>query len=213
MAWALAGILILPLILALTVPFTASATVNGDGKVIFTGRFSWIFGLLSLKADTEGGVLWLGPLALKRFVFNSTASPGKKAVQNKAKQRKTSGRRNISPSQFLEKGLVKAFMKALGSILKGSSLKVEGDARYGFDDPCITGITFGLWSASGLPDATPGLKLSPDFTDPGFKGTLSVKMRFIAGKLLFIVTRFLFSRPARRLWWPLLSRKEVKQRG
>lgn len=214
LGWILAGILLLPLLLVLATPFTAKAAIAGDGRPHFKALFSWLLGFINFEATTGGGALKVGGLAVKTFNFSPTKPhPGSRSIdQDDRGSENNSGREIFSKVRhMINKELINLLVKTMARLWKALSLKVEGQASLGFADPSLTGMAYGLWEAGGLPALNPGLKISPNFMEAGFFGLVQLSMRFTAGKMLFIIIRLLLSRQARRLWRPLLRRKEVNK--
>jgi hypothetical protein len=204
--WAVLSILLLPLILILVIPLSFAIQVRRDGKNHFAASASWLGA--ALQVENTSGTLMAGPFALKKICFKRAGSINKhkkKALPKKA-DRSTKSFNNM---QYLNTELITSFFKSLRQVWAALSVKVEGKAVFGFEDPALTGITYGFMSAASLSIRQPGLTLIPDFLEPGFAGYLSVQGRFTVGRLLFIAVKFLLSRPARHLWWPWPHRKEV----
>jgi len=214
LGWILAGILLLPLLLVLTVPFTAKATIAGDGRPRFSALFSWLLGFIIFEANTGGGTLKLGGLAVRTFNFSPTAAnPVSRSIdQDDRGSENNSGWEIILKARhMMSKELLNILLKTMGRLWKALSLKANGQASLGFPEPSLTGMAYGLWEAGGFPALNSGLKITPNFMEAGFFGLVQISIRFTAGKMLFIIIRLLLSRQARRLWWPLLRRKEVSK--
>ncbi len=203
--WAVLSILLLPLILILVLPLSFALQVRRDEENHFAASASWLGA--ALQVENTSGTLMAGPFTLKKICFERAGSVNKhkkKALLKKADRSKKS-----SNVQYLNAELITSFFKSLRQAWAALSVKVEGKAVFGFEDPALTGLTYGFMSAAGLSNRHPGLTLIPDFLEPCFAGYLSVRGRFTVGRLLFIAVKFLLSRPARRLWWPWPHRKEV----
>ncbi len=202
---AISIIVLLPLILILSLPFSFALLAKRDEEYYFAAVVSWLQGGITFKMENKNGSLMLGRFALKKFPIKRAESAGKKAGSKK--ERKSS--KAFNARQYLNIEFIPSLFKALRQIWAALSIKIEGKASFGFEDPALTGLTYGFLSTAGLAARYPGLALTPNFLEPGFEGFLSVRSRFTLGKVLFILGRFLLSRPARRLWWPRLRRKEV----
>jgi hypothetical protein len=206
--WIILSIILIPLLLLLVVPFSFSAQVRRDQINHFAASVSWLWGGVSLHAENTSGTFKAGPFTSKTFSFKRDSSPAEK--KKKAPPKKKGSHANAR--QFLNAELILAFFKSLQRIWEALSLRAEGRAVFGFEDPSLTGMVCGLLAAAGLYGRRPDLAITPDFLEPGLAGNLSVRGRFTVGRLLYIAVKFLLSRPARRLWWSWLRRKEVAGR-
>ena len=215
LGWILLGIILLPLALILAFPFTVRAIVSGEGKAHFKARFSWLLDFIVFEAHTGGGALKISGLTVKTMSFSPSA-PHPRSSNNKEQDNRGADKKSrwnlLKVRHMISKELINILLKTMGRLWKTLSLKLEGQATIGFEDPSLTGMACGLWEAGGLPAINPGLKISPNFVETGFFGLVQLSMRFTAGKILFIIIRLLLSRQARRLWWPLLRRKEVNKK-
>lgn len=211
LVWGVISILILPIIFILAAPFSFTMMVRRDEKNHFTAGVSWLWGGLTLKVENGSGTLLAGSFALKKILFEQLATARKKKAQTKKSKSKKSFRSitAFKIKEYLNTELITFLLKTLRQIWATLSIKLEGNATFGFEDPALTGLTYGFMAAIGLSGQHPGLKLTPDFLEPGFEGFLSVRGRLTVGTMLFILGRFLLSRPVRRLWWPWPRRKEV----
>jgi hypothetical protein len=189
----------------LVVPFSFSAQVRRDQINHFAASVSWLWGGVSLYVENTCGTFKAGPFTAKKFSFKRDRSSAKQ--KKKAPSRKKG--RSASARQFLNAELVLSFFKSLLQVWKALSLRAEGRAVFGFEDPSLTGMVCGLLAAAGLYSRHPALAITPDFLEPGLAGNLFVRGRFTVGRLLYIAVKFLLSQPARRLWWSWLRRKEV----
>jgi hypothetical protein len=198
-------IILIPLLLLLVVPFSFSAQVRRDEINHFAASASWLWGGVSLHAENTSGVFKAGPFTSKTFSFKRDSSP---AEQKKKSPPKKKGR-PANARQFLNTELILSFIKSLQQIWEALSLRTEGRAVFGFEDPSLTGMVCGLLAAAGLYSRRPALAITPDFLEPGLVGNISVQGRFTLGRLLYIAVKFLLSQPARRIWWSWLRRKEV----
>ena len=206
--WAVLSILLLPFILILVIPLSFAMQVGRDEKNHFAASVSWLGGGAALQVENTSGTLMAGPFALKKISFKRAGSVNKHKKKTLPKKADRSTK-SLNIMQYLNAELITSFFKSLRQAWAALSVKVEGKAVFGFEDPALTGLTYGFMSAAGLSSRNPGLTLTPDFLEPGFAGYLSVRGRFTVGRLLFIAVKFLLSRPARRLWWPWPRRKEV----
>lgn len=209
--WIILLIILIPLFLLLVVPFSFAAQVRRDQINHFAASVSWLWGGVSLHAENTSGTFKAGPFTSKTFSFkrDSSAAEQKKKAPPRKKDRPA---RTTSARQFLNAELILSFFKSLLQIWSALSLRAEGRAVFGFEDPSLTGMVCGLLAAAGLYSRHPALAITPDFLEPGLAGNLSVRGRFTVGRLLYIAVKFLLSRPARRLWWSWLRRKEVAGR-
>jgi hypothetical protein len=209
--WTVLSIILIPLLLFLVVPFSFVAQVRRDGINHFAASVSWLWGGVSLQAENTSGAFKAGPFTAKKFSFKQDSSAAKlKKKDRPGKARR--GKKTSSITQYLDADLVFAFLKSLYKAWAALSLRAEGRAVFGFEDPSLTGMVCGLLAAAGLYSRHPALAITPDFLEPGFNGYLSLRGRFTVGMLLYIALKFLFSRPVRRLWWSWLRRKEVAGR-
>lgn len=208
LVWVVISILILPLILILAAPFFFTMSIRRDEKNHYTTGVSWLWGGLTLKVENGRGTLLAGSFALKKILFDQAHSARKKKAKSKKSFRSITV---FKIKEYLNTELITFLFKTLRQIWATLSIKLEGKATFGFEDPALTGLTYGFMAAVGLSGQHPGLKLTPDFLEAGFEGFLSVRGRFTVGTVLFILGRFLLSRPVRRLWWPWPRRKEVEK--
>lgn len=203
--WIMLLIILIPLLLLLVVPFSFSAQVRRDQINHFAASVSWLWGGVSLHVENTSGTFKAGPFTSKKFSFKRDSASAKQ--KKKAPPRKKG--RPASPMQFLNAEFILSFFKSLQQIWEALSLRAEGRAVFGFEDPSLTGMVCGLLAAAGLYSRRPALAITPDFLEPGLAGNLSVRGKLTVGRLLYIAVKFLLSRPARRLWWSWLRRKEV----
>jgi hypothetical protein len=206
--WIILSIILIPLLLLLVVPFSFSAQFRRDGINHFAASVYWLWGGVSLQAENTSGTFKAGPFTAKKFSFkrDSKAAKHKKKDQPEKTHRST---KSSNIKQYLDAALISAFLKSLFQAWAALSLRAEGRAVFGFEDPSLTGMVCGLLAAAGLYYRHTALTLTPDFLEPGLAGYLSIQGRFTVGRLLFIVFKFLLSQPVRRLWWSWLRRKEV----
>jgi len=209
--WIILLIILIPLFLLLVVPFSFAAQVRRDQINHFAASVSWLWGGVSLHAENTKGTFKAGPFTSKTFSFkrDSAAAEQKKKDRSEKKRRST---KTSNITQYLDADLISAFLKSLLQIWEALSLRAEGRAIFGFEDPSLTGMLCGLLAAAGLYSSRPDLVITPDFLESGLTGNLSVRGRFTVGRLLYIAVKFLLSQPARRLWWSWLRRKEVAGR-
>ena len=209
--WIILSIFLIPLFLLLVVPFSFAAQVRRDQINHFAASVSWLWGGVSLHAENTSGAFKAGPFTSKTFSFkrDSTAAKLKKKDRPEKKRRST---KTSNITQYLNAALISAFLKSLLQLWEALSLRAEGRAVFGFEDPSLTGMVCGLLAAVGLYSRNPALAITPDFLEPGLAGNLSLRGRFTMGRILIIAVKFLLSRPARRLWWSWLRRKEVAGR-
>lgn len=209
LVWVVILILVIPVILILTTPFSFSILVGRDEKNHFAAEVSWLWGGITLKFENGSGILLAGPLALKNFLIKGDESVPKKKTKSKKEHK---SKRTLSAQHFFNTDLISSILKALRQIWSALSIKLKGEAAFGFEDPALTGLVYGFIATAGLSGQHPGLKLTPNFLEVGFTGFLSLRGRFIVGKVLFILGKSLLSRPVRRLWWQWLRRKEVDKK-
>jgi hypothetical protein len=205
--WIILLIILLPLLLLLVVPFSFSVQVRRDENNHFAASVSWLWGGFSLQVENTNGTFKAGPFTSKKFSFKRDGSAGQKKKARPEKKGRSAITRKAT--QYLNTKLISSFFKALLQAWTALSLRAEGKAVFGFEDPSLTGMACGLLAAAGIYSRCPDLKLIPDFLEPGLTGHLNLHGRFTVGRLLLIALKFLLSRPARRLWWSWLRRKEV----
>jgi hypothetical protein len=209
--WIILSIILIPLLLLLVVPFSFFAQVRRDQINHFAASVSWLWGSVSLHAENTIGTFKAGPFTSKTFSFKRDSTAAKLIKKDRPeKTRRSTKTSNIT--QYLDADLISVFLKSLFQAWAALSLRAEGRAVFGFEDPSLTGMACGLLAAAGLYGRHPALAITPDFLEPGLAGNLSVRGRFTVGRLLYIAVKFLLSRPARRLWWSWLRRKEVAGR-
>ena len=208
MLWIILSIILIPLLLLLVAPFSFFAQVRRDDVNHFAASVSWLWGGVSLHAENTNGAFKAGPFTSKTFSFKQDSTTTKLKKQDRPEKTRRSSKTS-SITQYLNADLVSAFLKSLFQIWEALSLRAEGRAVFGFEDPSLTGMVCGLLAAVGLYSRNPALAITPDFLEPGLAGNLSLRGRCTVGRLLYISLKFLLSRPARRLWWSWLRRKEV----
>jgi hypothetical protein len=208
LVWMIITAVVLPVILILVAPLTFTLFVRKDETLHFTAGVSWFCGGVTLMVANKSGTLLLGPLTLKKISFERKQFTKKKRTGSKKLFRAT---KVFASRRYLDIKILSTLYKAVKQILAALSLKLEGEASFGFEDPALTGLTCGFMAAAGLAGQHPGLKLFPNFQEADFAGFLSVRGRFTVGKVLFVLIQFLLSRPVRRLWWPRLRRKGVNK--
>ncbi len=209
--WIILSIILIPLFLLLVVPFSFAAQVRRDQVNQFAASVSWLWGGVSLQAENTNGTFKAGPFTAKKFSFKRDSTAAKLKKQDRPEKTRRSSKTS-SITQYLNADLISAFLKSLCQLWEALSLRAEGRAVFGFEDPSLTGMACALLAAVGLHSRHPALAITPDFLEPGLAGNLSLRGRCTVGRLLYIALKFLLSRPARRLWWSWLRRKEVAGR-
>jgi hypothetical protein len=210
-AWAV--ILIIPLVLPWVFPVVFHARVETRRGLNCRVSISWLCGAVRFAAGPDGANIGVGPFTVKSFPM---APPEEHPVPRgpapaDAAGKKTGGlKRLLGYRKHLGPEVAPALLKALRRLWAALHLRVRGEAGFGFRDPCLTGMVYGLCAALGLAGNS-GLILTPDFQCAGFRGCLSARGRLFAGRVLVIAASFLLSRPGLSLARTLLRREGGKR--
>jgi hypothetical protein len=177
----------------------------GENQLI-RGRFKWAGGLLKLeviapKAEAVSSLTILG-ITISPGRKNVSPSPAKK--KKKAGPKKDKGMTWKSFSSFVDRQLAQVLYSFARNIIKGLHIKLQLEGKYGFDDPSLTGLIFGL---QALLDSDNTLALQPDFGEAVLDIKLDCQGKIIPLQLFGLSISFVFQKPVRKIWLSLIKNK------
>ena len=186
------GIILIPAKLDLT--FTKSEGIfNLTCSTFFPGR-------LGINISGKDKTIFLGPLRFK------TANI--KKVNKKYKDKKAITLSGFFKSEIIDAELIKLVLKTVLLLYKRLSIKLQGNFEFGFEDPSVTGICYGLICSTGLL-LNPSLRMLPNFQGSIFNGSISVRLRYNIIYIFYIMVKTTLSKPVRKIWVARLLGKEV----
>ena len=122
------------LVIILLAPIHLEVSGESAEDFNFQGRFSWIWGLLSIEIIRSKGIFhWsLGGLGLKKAMpKNRKETPGKKKTRATKKRASSFGK----ISAYINQQLFAAVKAVLLKLIRALHLKFNLSGTYGFDDP------------------------------------------------------------------------------
>lgn len=172
-------------------------------------KIRWLGGLFSLEVLYSGGGTLLTPslFGLKKNIPLPRAKGKSKG--------KTTGQKRSFPSGFSFTDLVdREFCAEVKALLRNlrlaTHLRLVISGRYGFDDPSATGLALAFISAALWMCGT--VHLNPDFAGQAMEIEGNAWGYFIPFRLIVIFLLFVWARPVRAVWWPLIKkRKRIKE--
>lgn len=187
LAWLLLGLVLL-LAAVLAIPLEVRFMMRRRRAFRGSVRVSWLFGWVQggtfgSAADAASGTDATGPDAapwsahrarLRRFLVVAR-TPG-------------------LPSRFL---------RLLKRLLRSVQLDVDGEGRFGLEDPADTGQVYGALAAvtACVPAWGPQTRIQPDFTGPRLEFEVRGRARVIPLRSLLPILGFLLSPVAIRAGW------------
>lgn len=97
----------------------------------------------------------------------------KRAARKPARTKpKKKARRSVSPAEI--RSYVREAVRLVRRLTAALRLRLEGQVRFGFEDPSLTGLTLGALAVVGKPA---GLHLQADWLVPGLEGWGTVRGR------------------------------------
>jgi hypothetical protein len=176
--------LALLIVLVLTVPLDGVWRVDIYGRLRFSIRLAWLFGLLSKEVKKR----------------QKEPAEGKETLEVKPRPAKKMTARNIFRI-LRTKGLLKQLVTFLKEILSCFRIKkLEADLTVGFDNPADTGLLFAFIGPTLLflkPPPPHQIRVQPSF-DPTCQGYLSGTIRLQPIHLVPPLLKFTFSLPTIR---------------
>ena len=138
----------------------------------------------------------------------SAPAPPKQAPRNseiKPQQRL----RSIQP--LLSKNVIKESWLFGRQIWKSLKLRWALEGEYGTEDPALTGaIAAGIAALNGL---NGNLRLQANFEHSMLNLQGELRGRIVPALLVWECGRFMLKPPIRRIWWPMLTQKKLKNKG
>lgn len=223
--WFLSGFFVL-VVLALCTPLRLSASAYGidisEAEGIWPDgfrwrlRMAWLLGLLQLDARQDMGepvrrrVTLFGIPVRTAPKVSSEKRSARVGVAGGAGEKKGSGGRKSQKagSRRLAPHEIRSLLGEAGWFLRrlrrAARVHAAGDLVYGFSDPAVTGWCEGLRHTLNLPRQ---LRLTPSFEEGRLQGWLDVQLTVYPITCVWVVTRALFRKGVRRVWWPRLRRR------
>ncbi len=141
---------------------------------------------------------------------NTRLNLQKKQSAKSEKRKKKKKRRQLEVSQFLNRNFLQKVVKMVCDLLRWLQPdKFKVFLKIGFADPCNTGILAAVCYSIGLTEVR-GFGIRPIFEEEVFEGIVSVRGRINIGALLYIVGKFILSKPVLNI---LINRKGTKVDG
>ncbi|UCC43821.1 MAG: hypothetical protein JSU65_11960 [Candidatus Zixiibacteriota bacterium] len=163
------------------------------------------------------GTLKVAGLGIKRFEIGKEAPEKAKKPKKKPKE-KPARKRHRSVVDIIK--AVPQSVRALGAfglgLLKSVVLEeAEGTVEAGFDQPDLTGITFGYYQAAlaVAPSLVGRVQYLPDWTGGSFTGSLRVAVAIPVYKIGWRTIILLRQLPLRKLWKVAIGTKRGDQDG
>jgi len=199
------------ILLLLLIPFGYSGQVlTADGfkaKLVM----SWAWKLLGINVEIEGGDVKTSFCILNKKIYKlKSTGAGKKKEQIKKqpdkKGKEKKGGKGFSIKDITDRAVLNEFMEYLIKVLNIAKPKYFYlNGTYGFDDPSLTGIVYGVLETinSIIPGAR--LSLAPDFTREEIDIDLRAGGSVIMGSLIYQTVRTVLKKPVRKI---LFRKKE-----
>jgi hypothetical protein len=181
--WALAAVLAVVLVALAAVSFLplhvsarTETALTGDlleenltGTVRWAARFRWGWLLLMGQVAGEGRVIHLAEVRLLGFRLHG--KPGRR--------RERRSRPNLECD--LLRAPIREAVRFARRVWKALGVRLHGNLVYGFSDPVLTGTCEAVLAATGRPR---GVRLQPDFLDPGLNGWVRADGRIFGFQVL-----------------------------
>lgn len=178
----------------------------------FKGRVGWAGGLLGFKITYSEGNL---NLVLQILGLNKILTPRDSRTPRGKKPSREKGRPQSGGSilSIINRQLFSAVSVFLGRLVRALHLDLKLSGRYGFDDPCLTGMSAAIIAV--LNRGGSSVDLNPDFSGETVEIRGSIRGWFIPLHILVIALVFLLKKPVRAVWWSQINfkrkQKEVVQ--
>lgn len=234
---ALAYLLLVIVIIVFTllvVPYHYRVTGEKFEKSTIEGSITWLFGGINIDfIRTFPGSfkikLTLFQLMWHTFEPRSSQKSNKKhSFSPKDQQAKENSTNTVKTSEATQKnkrssGLAREFLKP--AILKkafSTLLKILKhfqprtlvlNAKFGFDDPMVTGLLCGLLSQFDFLIQKHEVRVQPVFEEEILEGKILIGGRVWIPSLLMMILGFLISKPVRSIYIPKLLNKIKKTKG
>ncbi|HWI63678.1 MAG TPA: hypothetical protein VNT75_17730 [Symbiobacteriaceae bacterium] len=189
-AGVLLAALLLVLALVLFLPFRFRARAEGalhpDEEGNWDGHARWEttvrWGLILLRVFLRGTHKGVDEMTVSVFGLRFSLGKGKEkpagalsgdGEKKPEKKKKKKKQKRKQPVTFEDlKAYAHEGLRLVRRLWAALRLHVEGDLRFGFEDPSLTGFTLAVLSVTGRPA---DLRVRPDWLEPGVEGWLSLR--------------------------------------
>lgn len=173
-------------------PLRLRAGLNGDGRTRWLAEVAALGGMVRLGLDGDGRYWACGRW---RGVLTPAANSRRAAAASPAEHGRSLARRWGG----LSGGERRALLKMLADIWSAVDMAVEGNIRYGFEDPAVTAWGHALYCAARGTGKLAGLEAEADFTDAGWSGQAAAVLKFRPALVMLPAARFFCGLYCRRI--------------
>lgn len=196
---------VLAIILAvIALPFTYSAEVLVAEGVDARYNFGWPGRLVQIKGEYREEMLNMGIFIGGRRILrlNGKHKLRTKKIEAEKKEEKEEAKEKsksrFSVKEFIDKSFIDEileYVKTIFRLTKPRYLKLSG--TYGFEDPALTGMTYGLICV--IRGCIPQAKLDfyPCFTDAVLELDLKTEGELVAAPIIYQTIRMVLKKPVR----------------
>lgn len=191
----LVGLLAVLVLALLLLPLDLRGRFDDSGeKTPWLMKLAW--GWLAVQVQVWGDGFSFGGVEVRFF--------GRRLSQRARSAKKAGPRKRPQFDGELIRALLTEGGKAARWLHRHARLHVEGDLRFGFEDPSYTGLAC---AALGLIGPFGPVKLQPDFVAPGLGGWLHLKSRLFGYEIGWAALVFFWRLPLRHRWWRRLQQR------
>jgi len=183
-------------------------------RVLFVG-----LGRSGADMDLVGklGRLQLFGVSVKSFELGrKKPKPPKEKAEKKAEPKKARRKRSLLDSLKIMPETVGALWSYVVSLIKATVVEeLNGKIEAGFDEPDLTGMTFGYYQAAlaAVPSVVGKVQFEPDWTGASFTGSMRVAAAIPLYKLTWRTVVLLFQLPLRKLLRVAIGKRRGDQDG
>ena len=183
-------------------------------RVLFVG-----LGRSGADMDFVGklGKLKLFGVPVRSFeIGRKKPKPPEEKVEKKAKPKKARRKRSLLDSLKIMPETASALWSYVISLIKATVVEeLEGKIEAGFDEPDLTGMTFGYYQAAlaAVPSVVGKVQFEPDWTGASFTGSMRVAAAIPLYTLTWRTVVLLFQLPLRKLLRVTIGKKRGDKDG
>lgn len=205
------------LLLVVLIPLKYKIRAYKDDKIGCRGEISWLWPMLKIDFDlgtTGSKAMTIRVLAFKKSIdIHKVEEARKKDKKEKSKLEKDFKRESPISIRDISKDLIEEIIYMIRDVfrnLKPDKFVIEG--IYGFDDPYHTGLVIAVTSSVyPLIKDCSSIKLNPSYRESILEGRLELEGRLIFIVFIFIILKFMFTKPVRKIIKKIFRKKKEEK--
>ncbi|KXG73788.1 DUF2953 domain-containing protein [Thermotalea metallivorans] len=213
------GIIFFTFLLALCcIPFEYTWTGYRYQDYEIRGEISWLFGGVKVsgikkKHHPQSWVFHILGFPIFHHIHGLEKDRHKKKKDKKnRKEIKKKQKKSHPLASYFNQELFRALFKFARSLLKHMRpRRFECDGQLGFDDPCHTGMFWGMWSMLYPSLSRFDIHITPVFDDQKLEGRFHLQGRMIIGVFLFLAIKLLRSASVRNMMKNMINHKKEEK--